>query len=306
MTDSPARPAAPYGAIASIAACSLIWGTTWYAITLQFGTVDPLLSVAYRFALAAVVLFAWCVLRRLPVRLSGAQHLAVALQGLLVFAVQYPLVYIAEKTVPSAVVAVIFAALAFVNLALFRLLLGQTAQRAAWAGALLGMAGVAALFVGELRRTAFDAAALAGLGIAVAAVFVSAGGNLAAFKAQEKGAPVVASTAWAMAYGAAAVAIFATASGVEWRFEMTPRYVLSLLYLSLFGSTLAFGLYFALARARGYALASYISALTPPVAVVVSVLMEGARFGAEAYLGLALVLAGQGLMIRAARASAAA
>ncbi|MCC7266695.1 MAG: EamA family transporter [Caulobacteraceae bacterium] len=306
MTDSPARPAPPYGAIAQIAVCSVIWGTTWYAITLQFGTVDPLVSVTYRFALAAAALFAWCVLRRLPIRLTRAQHLAVALQGLLVFAVQYPLVYVAEETVPSAVVAVMFAALAFVNLALFRLLFGQSAQRAAWAGALLGVIGVAALFVGELRRTSFDAAALGGLATAAAAVVVSAGGNLAAFKAQEKGAPVVASTAWAMAYGAAAVAIFATASGVEWRFEATARYVVSLLYLSLFGSTLAFGLYFALARARGYALASYISALTPPVAMAVSVLLEGARFGLEAYLGLALVLAGQGLMIRAARSRPAA
>jgi drug/metabolite transporter (DMT)-like permease len=251
------------------------------------------------------VLFAWCVVRRLPIRLTRAQHLAVALQGLLVFAVQYPLVYIAEESVPSAVVAVLFAALAFVNLALFRLLLGQSAPRAAWAGALLGLIGVAALFVGELRRTAFDAAAIAGLAIAAAAVVISAFGNLAAFKAQEKGAPVVASTAWAMAYGAAAVAIFATATGVEWRFEATPRYVLSLLYLSLFGSTLAFGLYFVLARQRGYALASYISALTPPVAVVVSVLFEDARFGLDALAGLALVLAGQGLMIRAARARAA-
>lgn len=306
MTDSPARPAPPYGAIVQVAVCSLIWGTTWYAITLQFGTVDPLVSVAYRFALAAAVLFAWCAFRRLPIRLTRAQHLAVALQGLLVFAVQYPLVYIAEKTVPSAVVAVMFAALAFLNLALFRLLLGQTAPRAAWAGALLGLVGVAALFVGELRRTAFDGAALAGLATAAAAVIVSAFGNLAAFKAQEKGAPVVASTAWAMAYGAAAVAVFATASGVEWRFEMTPRYVLSLLYLALFGSTLAFGLYFVLARERGYALASYISALTPPVAVVVSVLFEDARFGPAALAGLALVLAGQALMIRAARARAAA
>ena len=305
MTDSPAPARPPYGAIAQIAVCSVVWGTTWYAITLQFGTVDPLVSVAYRFALAAAVLFAWCALRRLPIRLTRAQHLAVALQGLLVFAVQYPLVYIAEETVPSAVVAVMFAALAFVNLALFRLLLGQSAPRAAWAGALLGLVGVAALFMGELRRTSLDAAALAGLATAVAAVIVSAGGNLAAFRAQEKGAPVVASTAWAMAYGAFAVALFVTATGTEWRFEMTPRYVLSLLYLSLFGSTLAFGLYFVLARERGYALASYISALTPPVAVVVSVLFENARFGLEAYLGLALVLAGQGLMIRAAKARAA-
>jgi drug/metabolite transporter (DMT)-like permease len=305
MTDSPApSPAPPFGALAAITVCSLIWGTTWYAITLQLGTVEPLVSVAYRFGLAAAILFAWCVLRRQPVRLNQAQHAAVFLQGLLTFAVQYPLVYLAEARVPSAVVAVIFAAMAFVNLVLFRLLFSQPASRAAWIGAALGVAGVGALFVGELRRTAFDATALLGLGAALAAVVIAAGGNLAAYRAQQKGAPVLASTAWAMAYGSGAVALFSLVAGVEWSFEATPRYVLSLLYLSIFGSVVAFAIYFALARARGYALASYISALTPPVAVGVSVAFEGARFGLEALAGLALVLLGQGLMIRAARTRA--
>lgn len=309
MSDSPPSPTTPpapaFSALAAIALCSLIWGTTWYAVTLQLGQVAPVVSVAYRFGLAAAILFAVCVARRQPIRLSRTQHAAVFLQGLLTFAIQYPLVYLAEERVPSAVVAVIFAALAFVNLALFRVLLGQSATRDAWLGSALGVLGVAALFVGELRRTAFDSAALIGLATAAAAVVFSAGGNLAAFRAQMRGAPVLASTAWAMAYGAGAVALFGLVTGVEWSFEATPRYVLSLLYLSVFGSVVAFGVYFALARARGYALASYISALTPPVAVGVSVAFEGARFGIEALAGLALVLLGQGLMIRAARSRAA-
>lgn len=302
MTDSPApSPAPPFRALAAIATCSVIWGTTWFAITLQLGEVEPLVSVAYRFGLAAAILFAWCALRRQPLRLNRTQHAAVFMQGLLTFAIQYPLVYLAETRVPSAVVAVIFAALAFVNLVLFRVLFGQPAARNAWLGATLGVVGVAALFVGELRRTAFDTAALLGLGAAVAAVVFAAGGNLAAFRAQERGASVFASTAWAMAYGAGAVALYALATGVEWSFQPTPRYVLSLLYLAVFGSVVAFVIYFGLARSRGYALASYISALTPPVAVAVSVALEGARFGVEAFAGLALVLLGQGLMILAAR-----
>ena len=37
---------------------TLIWGSTWLAITFQLGSVAPEVSVCYRFALAAVVLAA--------------------------------------------------------------------------------------------------------------------------------------------------------------------------------------------------------------------------------------------------------
>ena len=71
------------------------------------------------------------------------------------------------------------------------------------------------------------------------------------------------------------------------------------------GSVIAFGLYFTIARTIGYAMASYISALTPPIAMLVSVTFENARFGIWALVGLAVVIAGQALMIRAARAKSA-
>ncbi|PZN98792.1 MAG: hypothetical protein DCF29_20090, partial [Alphaproteobacteria bacterium] len=110
--------------------------------------------------------------------------------------------------------------------------------------------------------------------------------------------------AWAMAYGTGVLALYGLGTGVEWSIEPTFSYMGSLLYLSVFGSVIAFGLYFTIARARGYALASYISALTPPIAMLVSVLFEDASFGWPAFVGLVLVLAGQVLMIRAPKVSA--
>ena len=107
-----------------------------------------------------------------------------------------------------------------------------------------------------------------------------------------------------MAYGTGLLAIFGLATGVEFRIDPTFTYVGSLLYLSLFGSVIAFGLYFTIARTIGYAMASYISALTPPIAMLVSVLFEGARFGWPALAGLLLVLSGEALLIRAPKVSA--
>lgn len=285
-------------ALSSVLICSVIWGTTWYAITLQLGVVDPTASVAYRFGIASLALFAFCLARGEKVGLTRTQHLAVFGQGLLTFSIQYSMVYESEQYVPSAVVAVIFAGLAFANLVLFRLLLGQKATWRAWLGAALGVAGVAAMFLAELRRTDAGPNALYGLVLALVAMVIAASGNLAAWKAQKEGAPVLPALAWAMAYGTGLVVLYGFARGIEWSFEPTLSYVGSLLYLSLFGSVIAFALYFALARAKGYALASYISALTPPVAMLVSVVFENARFGWEAALGLLLVLAGQILLIR--------
>jgi drug/metabolite transporter (DMT)-like permease len=145
---APRRPAD----LASIAFCSLTWGTTWFVITLQLGTVPPVVSVVYRFALAAMLLFGWLILRGEPIRLNRAQHVAAAGQGLFTFALDYSLVYLAEERVASAVVAVMFAGLAFANLVLFRAILGQKAGRGAWIGAALGVAGVAVMSAAELAR----------------------------------------------------------------------------------------------------------------------------------------------------------
>jgi drug/metabolite transporter (DMT)-like permease len=286
-------------AIAAIAVCALIWGTTWYAITLQLGPVDPIVSIVWRFGLAAVVLFAFCALTRRPLRLNPPQHLSAVGQGAFVFATSYGFVYAAEGQVASAVVAVIFAALAFVNLILFRFLAGQKATPAAWLGAALGVAGVSVLSLGQLSSAGAGLNPPLGVLFAATAVLASAFGNWFAWRGQQAGAPVMAATAWAMAYGTGMLALYGFATGVTWRIEPTPAYVLSLLYLSLFGSVIAFGLYFTIARQRGYALASYISALTPPIAMLVSVAFENARFGLTALVGLALVLAGQLLLIRA-------
>jgi drug/metabolite transporter (DMT)-like permease len=288
-------------AIVADAICALIWGTTWFAITLQLGPVDAVVSIVWRFGLAALVLFAFCAATRQPLRLNRTQHLAAVGQGAFVFAASYGFVYAAEENVASAIVAVIFAALAFVNLILFRLLAGQKAAPASWLGALLGVAGVAVLSLGQLSGAGAGADPGLGVVLALTAVVASALGNWFAWRAQQAGAPVIPTTAWAMAYGTGMLALYGFATGVEWRIEPTTAYVLSLLYLSILGSVVAFALYFTIARHRGYAVASYISALTPPIAMVVSVLFEDARFGWSAFAGLALVLAGQVLLIRAPR-----
>lgn len=287
--------------LSSIAICTAAWGTTWYAITLQFGVVDPIVSVAYRFAIAGAVIFAWCKLRGERIALTRAQHLFAAGVGVVTFGINYPFVYLAEQWVTSAVVAVVFASMAFLNLAGFRIAFGQRAPLQAWGAAGLGMLGVALLSWGEVIDAHLDANAMLGLGLTFTGVIAAVIGNIFARNGEGVQTPLIASTGWAMLYGAAALALFCAASGRAFAFDMSARYVGSLLYLAIVGSVIAFLVYYALARRRGYATASYISALAPPVAMMVSSVFEAKTWGALAFVGVALVLAGQWLLLRVKR-----
>ncbi len=287
--------------IAAIAVCTLAWGTTWFAITLQFGVVDPVVSVVYRFALAAALLFAWCAIRGESIWLTRAQHLAAFGVGFSTFTINYTLVYWAEERVTSAVVAVLFAAMAFLNLVGFRIAFGTRSPRLAWGAASLGVAGVALMSWEEIASSNFGVGAMTGIGMTLAGVVAAVVGNVYARRGELAGAGIAASTGWAMAYGAAALAVFALATGKAWIFDPSWTYMLSLLHLAVNGSVVAFLLYYMLARRRGYATASYISALTPPLAMLVSSLFEDKTWGMLAFGGVGLVLIGQVLLLRSKR-----
>ena len=102
----------------------LIWGSTWLGIKFQLGNVEPALSVAYRFALAALILFVWCLTRRLPMRFSRADHFYIAMQGVFLFAFNYLLFYLAELQITSGLAAVVFSTIVVMNLLNGRFFLG--------------------------------------------------------------------------------------------------------------------------------------------------------------------------------------
>ncbi len=285
-------------AIASVAVCAVIWGTTWYAITFQLGVVDPIASIVWRFGLASAILFVLAKATGQSVRLTWFQHLAAAAQGLLAFAASYAFVYSAEGMITSAIVAVAFASMALMNLIMFRVVERQRAIPAVWIGAGLGTLGVVVMSGGELLGADLGPRMATGVAFSLIAAVASTGGNYFAWKGQQAGSNVLPGTAWAMAYGTAGLILFGLATGVHWSVALTPTYIGSLLYLSVFGSVVAFALYLNLGRSHGYTLASYIGALTPVIATVVSVVFEGARFQWTALAGLILVIAGQVLVIR--------
>jgi drug/metabolite transporter (DMT)-like permease len=279
----------------------LIWGTTWYAIKFQLGIVAPEISLVYRFGLAAVCVFVFARMTDSPLALSWRDHRFVALQGATLFCLNYWLTYLSTQFLTSGLVAVLFTAIIFFNLVNARVIFGTPVERRVLVAAGAGILGVALLFLPELKAALHDAGILHGAGLALGATYVASLGNMAAMRNTQSGLPVVTVNAYGMAYGAIGLAVIAAVRGTPVVFDPRWPYVLSLLYLSLAGTSLAFGLYLALIKRIGAARAAYTSVLFPVVALAVSTLFEGYRWSLPAVFGLAVLVAGNALALGGAR-----
>lgn len=281
----------------------LIWGTTWYAIKFQLGVVAPEISLVYRFGLATVCVFIYARATGSQLRLSVRDHFAVALQGATLFCLNYWMTYLSTQYLTSGLVAVLFTSIIFFNLVNGRLLFGTRIERRVLVAAVAGVTGVGLLFVPELRAALREPTIAHGAILALAATYIASLGNMAATRNTLAGLPVVTVNVYGLAYGTVGLAAIAAIRGTPFAFDAHWPYVLSLLYLSLAGTSLAFGMYLALIKRIGASRAAYTSVLFPVVALLVSTLFEGYVWTLPAIFGLAVLVAGNALALgRAGRA----
>jgi len=279
-------------------ACVAIWGSTWLAITFQLGAIAPEVSVAWRFLLASSLLFAYCLARGLPLRYSPREHAWIALQGVLMFSASYIAVYYAEQNVVSGLVAVGYSASPLLGMLGTRLVFRTPMTQALIAGSILGIAGVVLVFWPEFSHLQADRRTALGAAFTAAAVVLSTLGSMAAHRNQEAHLPLWQGMAWAMLYGALFSLAIAAASGKPLAFQWTAPYALSLAYLAVLGSVVAFAGYLTLIRRMGVARSGYIGVMVPVVALGVSAVFEGFRWHAFTGLGIAVSVAGNVVVLR--------
>jgi drug/metabolite transporter (DMT)-like permease len=276
----------------------LIWGSTWLAITFQFGTVPPAVSVAYRFFLSALVLLGWCLVKRLPLRFTGAEHGWMLLQGILLFGINYVTVYLAETEVTSGLVAVVFSLIVFLNIAGTRIFFGTPIKPATLIGAVLGVSGILLVFLPEFSRETGKGDPTLGLVLALGGAVSASLGNLVVSRNYRQGLPVVQMNTFGMFYGALMVAGYALVTGQPFVFDPSPRYLVSLAYLALFGSILAFGAFLTLIGRIGADRAGYVTVAIPVVALLLSALFEGLEWHPSLVAGMLLCLVGNVAVLR--------
>ena len=300
-SESARRALAMTNPVVLFATATLIWGSTWIAITFQLGVVAPEVSVVYRFALASATVFVWCGLRRHSLRFPWRVHAWLAAQGATLYGLNYVGVYLAERYVASGLVAVAFSTLVFLVPIGSRLVFATALEPRVVIGALLGVAGVASLFLPEFRTATIGGATAIGVAYALGATVIASIGNLIAVRLQRDRIPVMSAIAWGMAYGAITAAVCAWLSGSAWSFDMRLPYVASLAYLAALGSVVAFGAYLHLIEKVGADRASFTAVLIPVVAMILSTLFEDYRWTASGAIGAVLAFVGNYVALTARR-----
>ena len=276
----------------------LIWGSTWLAIKYQLGVVDPLVSVVYRFLLAAIILFAYCRLTGLNLRYSIKQHVYIALQGLLLFGVNYWLVYIAETDLESGLVAVLYSTIVFFNIINGAIFLKSKIRLNVLLSSLIGFIGIILVFKDVLFGFTFSSAESAALLVAGISVVIASFGNITSAYNQKNKLPVIQTNAFGMLYGSLLMLLLALITGKSFNFNISLSYIGSLMYLAIFGSIIAFTSYLTLLGRIGADKSAYVTLVFPIVALILSTLFEGYLWDTYAIIGVILITIGNFLVLK--------
>jgi len=270
---------------------TLIWGSTWLGIKLQLTQVPPILSVGYRFCLASIILLVYCIFTYKNLVFSRRDHIFMAVQGFSLFGLGYIMSYLATFYLTSGLVAVIFSTVLMWNILNLKLFMRQPVAWRAFSGGILGLGGICIVFWHDL--SAFTATrGLIGLIIALIGAYLASIGNVVGSRNAKSGVPVTQANVYGMAYGALLCIAIHFGGGGELTMDWTFGYLGPMLYLTVFGSVVAFGCYMLLIGRIGADYAAFDMLLMPIVALVLSTIFEEYRWSASAVFGVIIVLFG--------------
>ena len=272
---------------------TLIWGSTWIVIKGQLGVVPPSWSVSYRFAVAAIAMFAFAAVRRERLWLAPRAMAFAAVLGIAQFALNFNFVYRAEQHITSGLVAVLFALLIVPNTLLGRAFLKTPLEGRFLAGAGIAIAGVGLMIIQEYRAAALGAdEVLLGTALTLAGVMSASTSNVMQGTRIAREQSMVAMIAWAMLFGALADGSYAWITTGAPVIETTAAYIGGVLYLGIIASAVTFPLYFNVIRAVGPGQAAWSSVLIPIIAMGFSTAFEGYRWATLSIAGGVIALVG--------------
>lgn len=283
--------------IAAFITLCVVWSSTWLAIKVGLNDLPPISFAALRFLIAFVVLVAVSVGRVPLLPKSRADWTLLAFTGVLMFAVNYGLLFWGELHVSSGLAAVLQAVIVIFGLGFAHVMLPSEPLR--WqqvAGAALAVGGVA-LICGKLLDGGGMMAFWGGVGIVIGGAGAAFSNVLLKRRALELAPAMLA--AWQMIFGTVPLlSLGLIVEGNPLHFRWTGMAIFCLLYLAVIGSALTFLLlYWLLPRIPVNNLQT-ISLITPPGAVAFGWMFGGETLSIWSIVGGALVLAGVWMIFR--------
>ena len=267
----------------------LIWGSTYLAIRYAVETIPPLYTAGIRHLAAGAILLLWCLAERL--RPSWAQIRASMVIGVFFFLIGHGSLHWAEQKVPSGLASLLIAS---EPIWVF-LLSAAAAKQWRWnssllAGILLGLGGVG-LLMGRSALTAVAGLFVSSLAVVLSAVSWSAG-VVYSRRSHLSGHPLLLS-ALSLLAGSVQLLLVGTIAGEYRGFSfalVSLRSWLSLAYLIVFGSVVAFTAYNWLMEHYSPTLVATHTYINPIVAVLLGWLLAGEAVTPNVILSAAMVV----------------
>ena len=275
----------------------LVWSSTWLVIKIGLLDLPPVSFVAWRFVVALAVLLIISVGRTRLLPRKRSDYLVLGLTGLLMFTLNYTLLFWAELHVSSGLAAVIQASIPIFGMIFAHWLLPEEPLR--WqrlAGALVALVGVALICA---RLLSFNGwlAFLGGLGITIGAASAAFSNVLLKARRMQLAPSMLA--AWQMIFGVAPLVVLGLViDGNPVHLHWSGRAILCLLYLAVIGSSFTFLLLYWLMPRMSVTNLQTISLITPPGAIALGWAFGGERLSTWSLLGAAFVLLGVWMIFR--------
>ena len=291
------RPRAGWGVPVAWLTLCVVWSSTWLAIKIGLRDLPPISFVAIRFLIAIAVLLAVSIGRARLLPLRRKDYVVLAFTGILMFAVNYTLLFWAELHVSSGLAAVLQATIPIFGMIFAHWMLPDEPLRLEkLAGAIIALGGVA-LICARLLGFHGPLAFWGGVGVVIGAASAAFANVLVKARSIQLAPAMLA--AWQMIFGIAPLLVLGFAvDGNPARFHWTAIALFCLLYLAIVGSALTFLLLYWLLPRLTVAQLQSISLITPPGAVMLGWLLGGETFPASSLLGTGFVLTGVWMIFR--------
>ncbi len=276
----------------------IVWGPTWYIIKFQLGIVDPMTSVFYRFFLSSLIILIFCILKKINLIFTLKEHFFIAALGISLFNVNYVLFYLSTVHLISGFVALCFSSILFMNVVNNIIFKSKFPKIMTLVGGFIGTLGLLFIFYDEIINFELSKSTSIGILLGVLATYFASIGNLISEYTSKIKLNVVAVTGYGMLYGSIALLIYLLMTGTELNFDFSYKYIISLLYLSIFGSVFGFILYLSVIKNIGANDAAYIAIIMPLIALIISTIFEGMIWNLNLYIGSFLVIFGNILILK--------
>jgi drug/metabolite transporter (DMT)-like permease len=205
-------------------------------------------------------------------KFSRRHHLIFFLQGTSNFCLNYIITYKAQMYSPSAIIALTFTTLVHLNMLGSWLFFRKRIHKNVFIGAGFGAVGIFLLFYEDMQKMNFELGSAYGIVLGIVATVFASLGNMLSYKNYLMKVPVMSSNAWGMFYGMVSTGIICLFLSETFVVPTTFSFWAALLYLSIFGTVVAFGAYITLIHRIGAERAAYTSIASPVIAVSASAL----------------------------------